>query len=103
MITYGMIIGCLTRGWDRMAVGLGATVEETEDLKKSTDDTFWVMRIIGYPPIPSDHDGFSCGAHKCVWPCWLGALVLTIVVPVGRLDSRRSSGICTQNTGRCKI
>ena len=63
-----------------MAVGLGATVEETEDLRKSTDDTFWVMRIIGYPPIPSDHDGFSCGAHKCVSPCWLGALVLTIVV-----------------------
>ncbi|KAG8761242.1 hypothetical protein FRC14_005529 [Serendipita sp. 396] len=22
------------------------------------------MRIIGYPPLPSDHDGFSCGAHK---------------------------------------
>jgi len=49
-----------------MAVGLGATPEEWEELKGNVDDSFWVMRIIGYPPLPNDHDGFSCGAHKSV-------------------------------------
>jgi isopenicillin N synthase-like dioxygenase len=22
------------------------------------------MRVIGYPPLPNDYDGFSCGAHR---------------------------------------
>lgn len=47
-----------------MADGLGMTKEEWEELRGSIDDSFWVMRIIGYPPLPNDHDGFSCGAHK---------------------------------------
>jgi len=70
----------------RMAVGLGATPEEWEELKGNVDDSFWVMRVIGslvsppllvfvikrcmtgpgYPPLQNDHDGFSCGAHKSV-------------------------------------
>lgn len=59
------------------------TDEERLDLLKKVDDSFWVLRIIGtsdvvyqalaqfliaitgYPPLPTDHDGFSCGAHKC--------------------------------------
>lgn len=67
----------------RMSVGLGMTTEEWEDLKSQVDNSFWVMRVIGksrsfentrrpdymrhsegYPPLPNDYDGFSCGAHK---------------------------------------
>ncbi|KAG7443057.1 Clavaminate synthase-like protein [Guyanagaster necrorhizus] len=47
-----------------MADGLSMTSEEREDLSCQVDDSFWVMRAIGYPPLPNDHDGFSCGAHK---------------------------------------
>ncbi|KAK0439805.1 hypothetical protein EV421DRAFT_824592 [Armillaria borealis] len=47
-----------------MADGLGMTSEEREDLCRQVDDSFWVMRAIGYPSLPNDHDGFSCGAHK---------------------------------------
>ena len=30
-----------------MAVGLGMTPEEYKELRDQTDDSFWVMRIIG--------------------------------------------------------
>lgn len=69
-----------------MASGLGMHAEEWNELRAQVDDSFWVMRIIGsfpnlagrndpidrlvrfvgYPPLPDDHDGFSCGAHKYV-------------------------------------
>ncbi|KAI0269838.1 Clavaminate synthase-like protein [Gloeopeniophorella convolvens] len=47
-----------------MATGLGMSDAEWEDLRAQVDDSFWVMRVIGYPPLPNDDDGFSCGAHK---------------------------------------
>jgi len=47
-----------------MAYGLGMGAEEWHELRAQVDDSFWIMRIIGYPPLPDDHDGFSCGAHK---------------------------------------
>jgi isopenicillin N synthase-like dioxygenase len=47
-----------------MAMGLGMTDAEWEDLKSQVDDSFWVLRIIGYPPLPDGDEGFSCGAHK---------------------------------------
>jgi hypothetical protein len=63
-----------------MAMGLGMTDAEWEDLKALIDDSFWLLRIIGlltlaiplpfltqkvgYPPLPNDDDGFSCGSHK---------------------------------------
>ncbi|KAF9242601.1 hypothetical protein BU15DRAFT_43907 [Melanogaster broomeanus] len=47
-----------------MAYGLGMNIEEWNELRAQVDDSFWSMRIIGYPPLPDDHDGFSCGAHK---------------------------------------
>jgi hypothetical protein len=50
----------------RMSLGLGMTEKEWDGLRKQVDDSFWVMRIIGYPPLPNDEDGFSCGAHKLV-------------------------------------
>ncbi|KAF5360915.1 hypothetical protein D9756_004798 [Leucocoprinus leucothites] len=49
---------------EAMAEGLGMTKDEWEELRAQVDDSFWVMRVIGYPPLPNDHDGFSCGAHK---------------------------------------
>ncbi|KIY46580.1 Clavaminate synthase-like protein [Fistulina hepatica ATCC 64428] len=63
MKRLGMIV---MRG---MADGLGMTADEWEDLRKQIDDSFWVMRLIffllvGYPPLPADHDGVSCGAHR---------------------------------------
>ncbi|TFK52566.1 Clavaminate synthase-like protein [Heliocybe sulcata] len=49
---------------EAMSVGLGMTPEEWEELKSKVDDSFWVLRVIGYPPLPSEDEGFSCGAHK---------------------------------------
>ncbi|KAF7365225.1 Oxoglutarate 3-dioxygenase [Mycena venus] len=49
---------------EAMALGLGMTPEEWLELRSQVDDSFWVMRAIGYPPLPNDSDGFSCGAHK---------------------------------------
>jgi isopenicillin N synthase-like dioxygenase len=44
-----------------IAVGLG----EPEDyFQNMVNDSFWVMRAIGYPPLESDDfDGISCGEH----------------------------------------
>jgi hypothetical protein len=47
-----------------MADGLQMTPEEWDDLKSKIDDSFWVMRVIGYPPLPEGAEGISCGAHK---------------------------------------
>ncbi|KAJ7644122.1 hypothetical protein FB45DRAFT_896994 [Roridomyces roridus] len=51
--------------WVEKMKALGLIVShEVKDLLSLVDDSFWVMRAIGYPPLPDDHDGFSCGAHK---------------------------------------
>src|SRR5258708_11519009 len=47
-----------------MAVGLGMDEGEWKELRHQMDNSFWVMRIIGYPSLANDHDGYSCGAHK---------------------------------------
>ncbi|KAF8630836.1 hypothetical protein AX17_005195 [Amanita inopinata Kibby_2008] len=49
---------------EAMSVGLGMTQDEWRELRAQVDDSFWVMRVIGYPPLPNNHDGFSCGAHR---------------------------------------
>jgi len=49
---------------EAMAAGLGVTSEEWKELRGNIDDSFWVLRVIGYPPLPDGHDGFSCGSHK---------------------------------------
>jgi len=49
---------------EAMADGLGMTPDEWIDLRAQVDESFWVMRAIGYPPLPDDEHGFSCGAHK---------------------------------------
>ncbi|KAG6910675.1 hypothetical protein DXG01_008719 [Tephrocybe rancida] len=52
---------------EAMAQGLGMTAEEWQGLRAQVDDSFWVMRAIGYPPLPPNSDGFSCGAHKFLY------------------------------------
>ncbi|KAJ9104262.1 hypothetical protein QFC19_004079 [Naganishia cerealis] len=47
-----------------MADGLGMNDEEWKHLSSMVEDTFWVMRVIGYPPLPESAEGVSCGAHK---------------------------------------
>ncbi|KAF8895524.1 hypothetical protein BD779DRAFT_1499996 [Infundibulicybe gibba] len=49
---------------EAMAMGLGMTPDEWRELRAQVDNGFWSMRMIGYPPLPNDYDGFSCGAHK---------------------------------------
>lgn len=49
---------------EAMADGLGLADDDWKELRAQVDDSFWVMRVIGYPPLPNDYDGFSCGAHK---------------------------------------
>ncbi|KAK6909611.1 hypothetical protein L486_00740 [Kwoniella mangroviensis CBS 10435] len=54
-------------GWavmHAMADGLGMTSEEWDELGGMVNDSFWVMRVIGYPPLPNGADGISCGEHK---------------------------------------
>ncbi|EMD39973.1 hypothetical protein CERSUDRAFT_112209 [Gelatoporia subvermispora B] len=58
MKNLGMIV------MEAMANGLGMSPEEWAELRAQVDDSFWVMRVIGYPPLPSDYDGHSCGAHR---------------------------------------
>ncbi|ODO11572.1 hypothetical protein I350_00353 [Cryptococcus amylolentus CBS 6273] len=47
-----------------MADGLDMDEAEWKELKGCVDDSFWVMRVIGYPPLPEGMDGISCGEHK---------------------------------------
>ncbi|KAK8853058.1 hypothetical protein IAR55_003759 [Kwoniella newhampshirensis] len=47
-----------------MADGLGMTGEEWDRLRGCVEESFWVMRVIGYPPLPPGADGISCGEHK---------------------------------------
>ncbi|GAA6013708.1 hypothetical protein JCM8202_000784 [Rhodotorula sphaerocarpa] len=47
-----------------MALGLDAGDGDYAQLKEWTSDPFWVARCIGYPPLPPDATGVSCGAHR---------------------------------------
>ncbi|GAA5937860.1 hypothetical protein JCM10213_001914 [Rhodosporidiobolus nylandii] len=47
-----------------VALGLDLDGEEWLKMKEWVADPFWVMRTIGYPPLPEDADGVSCGAHR---------------------------------------
>lgn len=82
---------------EAMAVGLGMTKDEWKELRSQVDDSFWVMRVIGYPPLPNDHDGFSCGEHKdygCLTLLWAdstrGALQVRLRQQVQRANEADS-------------
>lgn len=47
-----------------MGLGMDLEGEEWKGLRENVEDSFWVMRTIGYPPLPQDAPGVSCGAHK---------------------------------------
>ena len=51
-------------GRTRMADALQMDEKEKRELKEMINPSFWVMRIIGYPPLPKGAEGISCGAHK---------------------------------------
>lgn len=44
-----------------MALALSST--DPFIFSRHTDSSFWVLRAIGYPPLPSGATGASCGAH----------------------------------------
>ncbi|CAJ1448676.1 unnamed protein product [Effrenium voratum] len=52
---------------EAMALGLGLAPQHFESF---TDRSFWVARVIGYPPLPRAADvGLSCGEHSD-YGCW---------------------------------
>jgi isopenicillin N synthase-like dioxygenase len=48
------------------AVGLG--LERENFFEGFVDESFWVLRAIGYPPLENDNDGISCGEHTGTIP-----------------------------------
>jgi isopenicillin N synthase-like dioxygenase len=67
---YGQYIEqCKKVGADLVRVmgdALGLVGEEKDTLTKATQNSFWVMRMIGYPPLQdkADEQGVSCGEHS---------------------------------------
>ncbi|KAG8904608.1 Carnitine O-acetyltransferase mitochondrial [Tulasnella sp. 403] len=49
---------------EAMGYGMKMNRGEVQELLKQVEDSFWYFRVIGYPPLPNDEDGFSCGAHR---------------------------------------
>lgn len=49
-----------------MGEALQLAGKEKDALTSSTDNSFWVMRMIGYPPLQNNEDerGVSCGEHS---------------------------------------
>ncbi|KAK4048216.1 hypothetical protein OIV83_004921 [Microbotryomycetes sp. JL201] len=48
-----------------MGLGIYLDSDEWQHLESSVDKSFWVMRCIGYPPLPDNSGkGISCGAHR---------------------------------------
>lgn len=43
---------------------MALALDSPEDLfVRETSNSFWVLRAIGYPPLPAGQTGASCGAH----------------------------------------
>lgn len=74
------VLRATVEGWQAKMCGLGLAVmeaisdaleqtpDEWEQLRAQLLDSFWSMRVIGYPPLPPDAEGTSCGAH-CDYGC----------------------------------
>ncbi|SGY13651.1 BQ5605_C010g05931 [Microbotryum silenes-dioicae] len=58
------IIGMALMQATAFGLGMALDSDEWKHLRASVDESFWVMRCIGYPPLPKDAKGVSCGAHK---------------------------------------
>ncbi|KAF2670249.1 Clavaminate synthase-like protein [Microthyrium microscopicum] len=48
---------------EAMGRALGLDGDEANELVRCTDKSFWVMRMIGYPPLEDCAEGVSCGEH----------------------------------------
>jgi isopenicillin N synthase-like dioxygenase len=46
-----------------LALGLREGDGEWEGLVGQVTESFWVMRLIGYPPLGNESEGISCGEH----------------------------------------
>ncbi|EIM85793.1 Clavaminate synthase-like protein [Stereum hirsutum FP-91666 SS1] len=85
---------------EAMSFGLGMSREEWADLRAKVDDSFWVMRVIGYPPLPNDHEGYFCGAHRdygCLTFLWADptedALQVFLPQPAAVVDDEINNGM----------
>ncbi|GAA6003119.1 uncharacterized protein JCM10292_002877 [Rhodotorula paludigena] len=60
------ILGFALMAATAMALGIDVDSDagDWQTIKQWVADPFWVMRTIGYPPLPEDAEGISCGAHK---------------------------------------
>jgi len=92
-----------------MSLGLQLTPAEWLDLRRQVDNSFWVLRVIGYPPLPEEHDGFSCGAHKdygCLTFLWAdpteGALQVFVPEPAAASSSASQLQDTSAVTGTAK-
>lgn len=47
-----------------MGEALGLEGGERDILSKATEESFWVLRMIGYPPLQDNEEGVSCGEHS---------------------------------------
>ena len=77
-----------------MAVGLGMDEGEWKELRHQMDNSFWVMRIIGYPSLTNDHDGYSCGAHKD-YGCLTYVKGVIIIISFMQVNKLKKIGFCT--------
>ncbi|EJU03244.1 Clavaminate synthase-like protein, partial [Dacryopinax primogenitus] len=87
---------------EAMALGLQLTPSEWASLRRQVENSFWVLRVIGYPPLPSGHDGFSCGSHKdygCLTFLWAdktqGALQVFLPEPASSASISAHTGLAT--------
>ncbi|KZT56371.1 Clavaminate synthase-like protein [Calocera cornea HHB12733] len=88
---------------EAMALGLQLNWSEWADLRRQVENSFWVMRVIGYPPLPAGHDGFSCGAHKdygCLTFLWADKTegALQVFVPEAASASSAPVAVGTAST-----
>ncbi|ORY87439.1 hypothetical protein BCR35DRAFT_289504 [Leucosporidium creatinivorum] len=93
------VIGLALMEATAMGLGMDMEGEEWAELKGLVKESFWVMRCIGYPPLPENAPGVSCGAHKD-YGCWTllhadstpGALQVFLQSPDGDSEENGARG-----------
>jgi isopenicillin N synthase-like dioxygenase len=80
-----------------LSLGLEQGSREWNDLVGQVKDSFWVSRLIGYPPLQDNYDGVSCGEHtgqcKRTFPqlnSLISGRLWVCYITSGRLDNRGS-------------
>jgi isopenicillin N synthase-like dioxygenase len=74
-----------------MGEALGLEGDEKDILVKSTRNSFWVMRMIGYPPLENGTaEGVSCGEHTGTPHCWQKQTLPRLINSCNRLRLRNT-------------